>query len=840
MTNFQIIGGKDRINYAINSSFELYLADAGNFQPAGWENTGGLKVIQNPVLFDSVPFIGRSGTNVLGANNPANTIETAVLKLYNLPPDKIIYVSVRAMNSPYTAAKLGLTNGFYAPLSAELAISGAYDTGLLQLAMPANGSGELTITLTLQAIPGNSLQGFFDCVYAGIREGDYFDGDSIGAIWQGMPHLSPSLLPSTSLYSGKTLDLRDEGFIINSVNGFGDTEIEPRIEEDGNTNILIADVNIKARKLVLITTVAENMRETFYTQRAKLLEVLFPRNKSAARILRYIPDNAPPMDIAAWYTGGLNAPSMGGSNIERVALQFLCPDPYPYASVASSYTIDCEDNITAKGVLKIIDNALPGTDQGLQNYAKSGLPAPVTLLQMMKNNVAVAIINDVFMGANRSQIYIDNGVGNTWRLVATTAGHIYAVSALDNDRLVLGGEFTSITATGAGASAIGKLITVKITPVSTNTENMIGYGHIYTVRAIFVGVGGAIYFAGDGFVPLGQYIRKLVISVAYTLISIADITSFSTISGKILSIITIGNTLYYVGSFVHTTPSLSYGAKCSPFEYSLGVAQITTALGVLPTGATKIERGENNEYYVLSAGSTNAYLYKGTPNGLESLIAYNTEQITDIHYSYAKHALIIIGKSLNPMVFAGRLLPSNILYDILYYTNGIISVYPLIIPLDNPSLISSHNGMIVFAIASLTDREVVAAGQKDYEVAGNAPSQPYFVISGAGVVHSIENTTTGQRIDLDFPITRNDTITIDTRKLSLGIRSSQLGDISYLLPPQSNLQNFYLIPGINNLRVWVYRDNTPLTLNATVPQCTMYYHATYLSFDGASGGLTEV
>lgn len=92
--------------------------------------------------------------------------------------------------------------------------------------------------------------------------------------------------------------------------------------------------------------------------------------------------------------------------------------------------------------------------------------------------------------------------------------------------------------------------------------------------------------------------------------------------------------------------------------------------------------------------------------------------------------------------------------------------------------------------------ETIGEGVTEVEYCGSAPSQPYFSISGPGILHSIRNDRTGDEILFDgYAVAEGETVTIDLRfDAQTLVWSSYYGNMAGRVLPISNLATFRLVP----------------------------------------------
>jgi hypothetical protein len=289
----------------------------------------------------------------------------------------------------------------------------------------------------------------------------------------------------------------------------------------------------------------------------------------------------------------------------------------------------------------------------------------------------------------------------------------------------------------------------------------------------------------------------------------------------------INNDVYIGGAFVSMPDeSASYFAK---YEFA---ADRWRNLGTVPGPVNKILKASGGTYYLYSNTGT-TFFYQGNSSKVEDVLTTVGNAISDAVYMPATDSIIVVGL-LAWLDYKGTRTFGRYVFE---YANGSIKPYPIRNITVNPALVATRGDKLHFGFLGSAPHTAKISGYVAVEVKGNMPASPYMVISGQGTLASVENVTTGRAIYLNYSIAPGELVTIDTRPASLGIRSSQNGDISYCLDPNSNLESFVLEPGeLNYIRAFIDRNPNGLTPTTIAPNGMIYYHPRYISLDAASGG----
>jgi len=105
-------------------------------------------------------------------------------------------------------------------------------------------------------------------------------------------------------------------------------------------------------------------------------------------------------------------------------------------------------------------------------------------------------------------------------------------------------------------------------------------------------------------------------------------------------------------------------------------------------------------------------------------------------------------------------------------------------------------------------------------------AKPVIVFRGPGILRSIQNKTTGAKLEFNKKFESNEFAVLDLRGDFFSFKSNLEGDIRYTILPNSQLSNFNLVPG-ENIIVAFFQPNT----TSSTTKITVTWKNEYLSID---------
>jgi len=194
----------------------------------------------------------------------------------------------------------------------------------------------------------------------------YCDGTQPGCGWNGPPNASSSTRSGQSRAGGEILDFYDEyGFFVEKVVGGG--AVTPTVGLDSYSLLPGGELNsikIQPRTFTLIGRFIADTERELHDNRQALITALaadsYPDNQPVK--LRFMGARVP-KEISAFYQGGLEGDLAAFYNetfapvedsqwetvskfTERVAIQFIAPDPFWYQIGESASLLDTQDTAT--------------------------------------------------------------------------------------------------------------------------------------------------------------------------------------------------------------------------------------------------------------------------------------------------------------------------------------------------------------------------------------------------------------------------------------------------------------------------------------------------------------
>jgi hypothetical protein len=87
-----------------------------------------------------------------------------------------------------------------------------------------------------------------------------------------------------------------------------------------------------------------------------------------------------------------------------------------------------------------------------------------------------------------------------------------------------------------------------------------------------------------------------------------------------------------------------------------------------------------------------------------------------------------------------------------------------------------------------------AAGLTSVAYSGTAPFYPRLLVLGPGLLRSVENTLTGDRLSINHTLQAGEQVVIDLADKS--VMSTFAGDIGYKVHPSSQIESWRLLPNV--------------------------------------------
>jgi hypothetical protein len=641
----------------------------------------------------------------------------------------------------------------------------------------------------------------------------FFDGDSPGCFWYGVPHHSYSERPALAV-GGRTLNFKDLGFRVTNYSG---AEL-PLVSNFAIPNALTGGSQYQRtsipQRVISISGVVVNT--TFSALEEKVVSLstyLAPdagEQIAAPLMLRFDLYNdsgtdsfSQPVVVPVIYAGGMEG-QVDNLNQVRAVLQFVEYRPPSFQELKYEHT-----NVTIRSSLTNLSNLgqLLVWNLDKQNYAwnritdSGGLAAPVAATAIVRTNLLFnQSITDGFIAAGSEAAgpgsfvigsfgttpdfttFVSlNGACNT--LVFDVSGNLLAggafttpqtrimkidkstllssaygaanntVNALAFDnlgKLYATGDFTSI-----GGSAINR---VAYTLDGATWTTLVGTGISATGRALVKGRDGKIYIGGDFVTANGVTVNQVVV--------------YDPVAG--------------------TFTPLTVGANT-------GTNGLVRSLAALPDGSIVLAGdfttagGVTVNYICLWNGSRFIPLGQGLNNTVNAV-------------TVDAQGSIIAGGTFTGISGSSRLFPNKL----AKWDGAEWLPIDLDIP-SNPAInaVAAFDQLPTLLIGTgTTTGTIFTGGNVTVSYAGTAGTAPKIYFNGPGVLYQLSNLTTGRDIYFDYKLLAGETAILDLEKLTRSslaglpaddslFTSNFYGNIIGKILPTSDLGSFFLRAGKN-------------------------------------------
>jgi hypothetical protein len=308
----------------------------------------------------------------------------------------------------------------------------------------------------------------------------YIDGDQDGCMWDGRPLYSTSSRISGSTAGGVWLDFEDDlGIIPMEMQGVGmppiDNVATPYALLPGS---LFERSLARSRVFTIVCLIPGSTWQNMHALREALIARVQPNQttQQAPVYLRYSGASENQI-IAAHYDSGLDFNQPSGF-AETVALRFVAHDPFWYSEQDSAILYSQNISYTDISYAGLMSEA------GDWTSLASALNGDVVQVIEDTDNTLIFVGNFLNAGAVAAADYIAryNPTSGTWSAIGTAGANapVLAVAVL-NDRIIVGGDFTSI-----GGVAAARIASYNR---GTNTWSAFGVGANGQVKAIVASVG---------------------------------------------------------------------------------------------------------------------------------------------------------------------------------------------------------------------------------------------------------------------------------------------------------------------------------------------------------------
>src|SRR3990167_3498040 len=622
----------------------------------------------------------------------------------------------------------------------------------------------------------------------------YVDGDQEGCEWDGEEHASTSTRSAQSRAGGRIYNLDDLGMYVIESAGLGMAPVKHKVVKQSLLpGALYRGMNVEERPLTIVADVIGSSYTNLHSLRKTVIDYIKADRvrDDQAFLLRYTGANSnKPTILKCRYDSGMEMKTPEGFT-ERVALRVIAYDPYWYEEGEGS---------TALSLSKSVSNANAGIRRidGSWLALGTGFNGVVYAIAIDKGRNRVyfggdfttangVIVNGICYWNGTTFVAMDSGVGGGTQIVLS-------VEIAPNGNVWIGGTFLTV---GSGAAACKGLARWNVS-AGTWTAFSPGTATFTQVGALEIDSNGTLYVGGlftdwNG-LSGGDYIAKYDGSSWSALGTGMNQGVFSLLAhpdGKIYvaGLFTTGNgvTLNYVGYWNGTTFVVMGSTGLA------GGTTIGRALAIGPDGTVYIG-GEFTSAGGVSAANIAAWngraftaLGSGTNDEIYSLIV-NSENILFVSGVFT----IAGGLSLADRIAIWNSsswahLPANL--------PGAAIVDAMAIDGDDLYFGFDQTG-------TATTSEITTVSNP-----GSARAYPVIEITRSGgtsaVVEWLHNESTGKTLYLNYALQSGETLTIDLTTGARQITSSYRGAVWEAALRNSDLGDFYLLPGDNDISAFV-------------------------------------
>lgn len=643
----------------------------------------------------------------------------------------------------------------------------------------------------------------------------YFDGSSgNGHKWLGLIYASKSIRDGLISSGGRDVDLHDLGYYVEEYTQVGMPRIrllfdkQPLIPGD-----LLRDYTVDTRSMSLLTTNTPDTLSELHDLRRELINILKPDSGNLYRplILRYHGANRV-LETNVIYDSGLEFVPLDGFS-EKTAIRLIGTDPFWYEDGNKAVDIDTVQTFTTHGgLLRKYNGIWAAIGSGISGGSVS------VWAESPDNSILLGgSFTSVDGVANTSQLASFDPETTTWSSIGVVNGSdVLAIEFDSLGNIYVGGSFVdidsvantsylakydkatstwvSITPSGSPDSTIrdilylptGELVvTGNFTAINGVAANRIAIYDGSTWAALGTGlnnVGRTLAYGGDGYIYVGGDFTTAD-GVTVNRIAYWDETTFvalgSGVDAAIYSIVfDPTGVLYLGGDFTTVDGETIYGvAKWNGIQFSaLGGGLIRTPL--TPPNIAQLFYGSDGN--LLATGTFN----KTADDSLE--FSSGIALWNGFTWSHFDLAVTSVGHALYQDMDNG------------YYVAGSPALASEITSVDNTATATTYPKLYI-------------------ERSGGTEA----------IIKWLKNISTDSVIWLDHDLLDGEMIELDFVPLERSVTSSKFGLIWKSILQASDVEQFRLLPGNNNIAMLVDESGSP-TISAT-----LWYRLKYWSLDGA-------
>ena len=618
----------------------------------------------------------------------------------------------------------------------------------------------------------------------------YFDGDSYGCKWSGTHHASTSVADAQTRALGREYAIQDTyGMYIQELQGMGMGPVAHKtLDQALMDGALFRGSKVPPRSFALVGGFRGTSIANLHSQRKSLIDVIKPdrvKDNQPFLMRYYGADSTKPLEIACQFdseTGVID------DIHQAMATRLMAYDPYFYEDGNAAKHVTAMTTVTTNYIAARIDGAWSGLGP-----PSSG--AQITAIASDETYIYIAgAFTNLDGDANADGIARYNKVTGVWSALGTGANDTVRALAIGPDgSLYAGGDFTAMG---------GVANTAYIARWDGSAWNALGTGMNAAVLALAFDTSG-ILFAGGSFTTAGggaaEYIAKWSGS-AWSAVGVGLSASVNALVG------TPDGSIYAGGAFL-TTSGGGTTLNCVGRWYS----STWSALG----------SGMNNQVRTLAYSASGILTAGGD---------FTTAGGNTVNYvtSWNGAAWSDLDTGVEDLVYALRYSPDGILYASGQFdTAGSRAIDVPRLAIWNGSTWANvdfkHSVLgIVFAIhfdgsdlyfGSAMNGDTYVSSQTTITNDGSRESFPKYVLKRTGgtsaTLQFIRNEDTGDTLWFDYDLLDGETITVDFMPGNRKITSSFFGEVPRAILRGSDFATFKLLPGDNNISVFVYQVGSP-------------------------------
>lgn len=664
----------------------------------------------------------------------------------------------------------------------------------------------------------------------------WFDGDRPGCTWVGTRHESVSDMDAFAVSGGRVYDLEDNyDFRVISAPGAGNapviTNFLPYAIAPGgsyqNSGIGVRDWAMAG------WVVGDATYANWQTARKNLLQEFNPNRYGANGtpvLIRYT-GGTDTRQIEAYFNGGLENPEPQ-YRLEKTAIRLVSTDPYWRSPNKRATVLNTQTSATMQLIIAKID----GLWSTLGPPHASGTYTNITAIAAAPDGkiyVGGDFVNFDNQASGDYLCYYDK-VTDTWGTVAALNGAVLAIAINAAGIVFFGGSFTNAAGVAA-ADNIAQWDGTNVTAVGTPNT---GAASITSVNALAFDGSGNLWVGGTyvNFADIAAADRVCYWNgSAYNAAS----TGLNGVCNA-LAYDATGNRMYIGGEFT-AAGGVANTTKACYWNFA------TSAYVALGSGVTTVGAGSNN-VYALAVDAVGGVYIGGTFDTINGVTCNRIgywNGVTAVSLGSG-----IDGNSVTPVVLTIAVGPQGSVWiggqfdevngqditgDMMTVWNGSTFHVPGV---DLPG--TAFVNAIYFDTYSST-REIdvyigsTATGTATFSNtttitnSGTEKSSPWFWFKRSGgttaKLVSITNVTTGKEIRLNYDFLNGEEIKVDLRPGKRRVRSSIPGRGTNTLNVGSDLSEFFMIPGSNEIACYIVTSGSP-TITATENHDDLF-----LSFD---------